>query len=338
MAVLSLRTRVLLGAVLWTAGLFAVTGLVTTHLMLRYPSAPRILHGFFEHAIAWSVVALVCMVVGLWQVRRGLAPLQELRARLGDVRAGRHVRVVGEYPNEVQPLVGDLNALLDHRARTVARALARAGDLAHGLKTPLAVLSQEAERVAAAGDAELAASVAQQVERMHRHVEYHLAHARAAASGASTGAHASVRRSAEALSRTLLRLHAGRGVALAVDVPSDLEVRCEPEDVDEILGNVLDNAFKWARSRVRVTASAAGERVAVTVEDDGPGLAPELWEAVLQRGVRADEAAPGSGLGLAIVREMVELYGGAIVLGRGDWQGLRVSLSLPAAGASSGKT
>src|SRR5262249_11409490 len=154
--------------------------------------------------------------------------------------AGAGQRVEGRYPAEVQPLVNDLNALLDHQGQAVSRAVAKAGDLAHGLKTPLAVLSREAERAAAAGHHDLAATIVQQVERMRRQVDYHLAQARAAASGATPGARCSVRVSAEGIARTLQRLHADRGLSIDVDVGPEHHVRGQREDLDEMIGNLLD--------------------------------------------------------------------------------------------------
>jgi signal transduction histidine kinase len=265
-------------------------------------------------------------------VRSGLAPFKEMRRRLADVQSGATRQLTGKYPGEVEPLVRDLNALLAHHEAAAARAIAKAGDLAHGLKTPLAVLSHEAERAAAAGHADLAAAMTEQIERMRRQIEYHLAHARAAASGATPGAHAAVAGSAAALARTLLRLHADRGLTIDVSVSADVVVRCQREDLDEMLGNLLDNACKWARSRVVVSVlpSDGGSHAEVTVDDDGPGLDPSMREAVLQRGVRADQAAPGTGLGLAIVRELAELYGGSITLGSSPASGLRATLRLPA--------
>ena len=230
----------------------------------------------------------------------------------------------------MQPLVDDLNALIEHRERAVSRAVSKAGDLAHGLKTPLAVLAQEAERAETDGHHDLAATMSQQVERMRRQIDYHLAHARAAASGATPGVRCVVIASAEGLARTLLRLHAGRGIAIDVNVASDHCVRGQREDLDEMLGNLLDNACKWATSRVAVDASIDGASVVITVDDDGPGLAPSMREAVLQRGVRADQAAPGSGFGLAIVRDLAEVYGGSISLGAAPMGGLRARLQLPA--------
>jgi signal transduction histidine kinase len=318
------------GSVLWTAGLFGAVVLMSTAALLRYPGWPRVLHGAaMSHTTLFIVVAVLFMVAGFAQVRRGLSLFDQLRQRLSAVRDGRDRRVEGPYPAEVQPLVADLNALLDHRQQMVQRALAKAGDLAHGLKTPLAVLSQEAERAHAAGHAELAATIGQQVERMRRQVDYHLAHARAAASGATIGACCSVAESAEGLCRTLLRLHAGRGLAIDVDVPANHLVRSQREDLDEMLGNLLDNACKWAVSRVRVHSSKDDTSIVVTVDDDGSGIAPSMRDVVLQRGVRADEAAPGSGFGLAIVRDLADLYGGSVVLRDSPAGGLRAQLRLP---------
>jgi signal transduction histidine kinase len=327
----SLRARLLLGAALWTIGLFMAAISIITALMLRFGTLPRILHGAAHaHGIAFVVIAMLWLIAGLIYFRRGISPVQQLRTRLGAVREGSDRRINGNYPSEVQPLVDDLNALLDHRERTVSRALAKAGDLAHGLKTPLAVLAQEAERARAAGQSDTADAIRQQVERMRRQIDYHIAHARAAASGATPGASCTVIASADALSRTLLRLHADRGITIDQRVEPEHAVRCQREDLDEILGNVLDNACKWARSRVSIESSLLDGMVAIIVDDDGGGIKESLREAVLQRGVRADEAAPGSGLGLAIVRDLVELHGGSIALSSGPLGGLRARLQLPA--------
>jgi len=274
------------------------------------------------------VIAFVLIVAGLSQVRQGMSPFNELRDRLTAVRDGQTKRLEGTYPNEVQPLVSDLNSLLDHREEAVRRAQAKAGDLAHGLKTPLAVLFQEAERAESAGQHELAATISQQVERMRRQIEYHLAHSRAA-SGATPGEQSSVKESVEALSRTLHRLHAQRGLEIGITVPAGHSVRTQREDLDEMLGNLIDNACKWARSTVTVASSETHEHVVIVVDDDGPGLDATMRDRVLQRGVRADEALPGSGLGLAIVRELAELYRGSIALGPSPLGGLRATLELP---------
>ncbi len=322
----SLRSRILIGAVLWTLGSGLVTHLLALGLNSR--NSGRIVF----HVSGMATLAVLLLLAGLTHVRRGMSPLEKLRTRLKALRAGDQARLDGKYPAEVQPLVSDLNALLDDRDASVARARAKAGDLAHGLKTPLAVLSQEAESAAAAGHAELAARIRQQVDRMRRQVEYHLAHARAAASGSSLGARTSVAEPVEGLVRTLLRLHAERGLTIHVGVPADHAVRCPREDLEEMLGNLLDNACKWARSAVRVQSTLVASSVMFDVDDDGPGLDPSLRDAVLQRGVRADEAAPGSGFGLAIVRDLAELYGGTVALSGSPAGGVRARLQLPSAG------
>lgn len=330
--VLSLRARVLLGAFLWSVGLFLGSGLFLTHYMLFYPTAPGIFHGFFYHYMFPIFGAtLASLVIGLALVRQGLASFDELRRRLFGVREGRDSRLEGDYPTEVQPLVNDLNALLGDREQRVTRALRKAGDLAHGLKTPLTLLNQQADRARADGHAELAAAVTQQVERMRRQIEYHLAHARASAAGGTPSARCHVLTSAEALARTMQAIHTDRILAIAAEVPHEHVVRVQREDFEEMLGNLVDNACKWATSRVLIRSGSAGGQVIVTVDDDGPGLAESLRETVLQRGVRADEAAPGSGLGLAIVADLAELYGGSIALQASPQGGLRATLTLPSA-------
>ena len=322
----SLRSRFVVGTVLWTAGLLMIGHMISLAVISHVPTL-RGAHQTFTGAF----VALALMAIGLSQVRNGLSSVHHLRERLSRVRDGRERRIDGHYPAEVQPLVDDLNALLEHREQTVARALAKAGDLAHGLKTPLAVLSQEAERTDGEGHHELAATIGQQIERMRRQIDYHLAHARAAASGATLGACCRVVASAEGLSRTLQRLHAGRGLVVDLRVGAEHAVRVQREDLDEMLGNLLDNACKWARSRVAIRSTSDNGAVVITVDDDGAGLDPSMREAVLQRGVRADEAAPGSGFGLAIVRDLADLYGGAITLTVSQAGGLRALLQLPSA-------
>jgi signal transduction histidine kinase len=329
----SLRLSVLVGACLWTLGLLAAWAVLLT-LNHRAFMSVAVVHAY-PHSL--GLLALIAMLAGFVLVRGGLKPLNEIRRRLADVQSGRATQVLGRYPSEVQPLVKDLNGLLAHQQQAVSRAVAKAGDLAHGLKTPLAVLAQEAERASAGGRADLAAAIGEQVERMRRQIEYHLAHARAAASGATPGARSDVGASADALARTLQRLHADRGLTIAVDVAADRVVRCQREDLDEMLGNLLDNACKWARTRVALSTEPIADggpgapdgRLAILVDDDGPGLAAPMRDAVLQRGVRADEAAPGSGFGLAIVREIAEVYGGAIVLEPSPFGGLRARLLLP---------
>lgn len=324
----SFRARFILGAIVCGLGLVLLAHLGSVLIVVGYLAFRG-----WVHVIGMFITALALMGGGLWIVSSGLSSLTQLRERLSAVHEGRDRQVAGEYPAEVQPLVSDLNALLAHRDRRVQEALARAGDLAHGLKTPLAVIAQEADSAAASGHADLAAALQQQVDRMRRHVDYHLAHARAAASGATPGARALVRPSVEGLSRTLQRLHAGRGLRITSEIAADHAVRGHREDLDEMIGSLLDNACKFARTQVVVSSVQVNGHVTIAVDDDGPGLPRAMRAVVLQRGVRADEAAPGSGFGLAIVREMAELYGGSIALDASTLGGLRARLQLPAASA-----
>jgi signal transduction histidine kinase len=327
----SLKRRVFFGALLWSAGLFVVAGGGVMLLMAHHQSSAVAIHRVFSHGPLVTLISMFCLALGLWYVRRGLTPVGQLRERLAAVHAGRERRVSGDYPAEVQPLVDDMNALLAHQEQTVRRAVAKAGDLAHGLKTPLALLASEAERAAAAGQTDLAAVISQHVERMRRQIDHHLAHARAAASGATPGVRTLVAESAEGLARTLRQLHSAKAIQIDVQVPGNHAVRVTREDLDEMLGNLLDNACKWGRAHARISSSISGEAVLIVVEDDGAGLVPEFRERVLQRGVRADEAAPGSGIGLAIVRDLADVYGGRIRLEGSGLGGLLARLELPRA-------
>jgi signal transduction histidine kinase len=263
-------------------------------------------YGFF------LIPAVAFMIAGILLIRSGLSPMKQLRSRLAAVHNGSQRRVGGQYPTEVKPLVDDLNLLLDRREEALRRAIAKAGDLAHGLKTPLAVLAHEADRARAAGQADLVCAMTEQVERMRRQMDYHLAHARATASGATPGAQSVVATSAAALARTLRRLYAEKGIVTDVCVPADHVVQPQREDLDEMIGNLRDNACKWANARVTVSSEKYNSTIVVLIDDDGPGLPPSLREKVLHRGVRADEAAPGSGFALAIVRDVAALYAGRL--------------------------
>jgi len=324
----SLKARILLGAVLWTIGLF-MFAVVVLHFVVHPPSAHGVFRWMLRYGPEMALAAALCMLFGFLQVRRGLSPINRLRDRLAAVHKGVAARVGGGYPEEVQPLVDDLNALIEEREQRVARAVAKAGDLAHGLKTPLAVLAHEAEQARAAGHKQLAAEIDQQIDLMRRQIDYHLAHARSAASAASPAARASVAASAEGLVRALERLHAERDLRIEIDAPASHAFQGQREDLDEMLGNLLDNACKWARGRIMLTCSKEGERIVVTVDDDGPGIEPSMREAVIRRGVRADEAAQGSGLGLAIVRDLAEIYGGSVSLEESPMGGARARLTLP---------
>ncbi len=326
----SLRTRLMAGAVVWMMAVLVAVIALVVRLTRNHPELAM------RHAthIAMGIVAGAFLVGGLFLVRKALAPFRTLRSGLSSVREGRSQTIDGDYPSEVQPLVNDLNALLEDRERAVARALTTAGDLAHGLKTPLAVLAQEAEQAGAAGHHELATTLRQQVGRMQGQIDYHLARAGATATArAAPGLRCAVLPSVEGLVRTMRRLHAERELSIDADVSPAHEIRGRREDLEEMLGNLLDNGCKWARSRVAISSSISSSdndaRVIISVDDDGLGLDPSMRAQVLGRGVRADQQVVGSGLGLAIVVDLAELYGGSVTLETSPLGGTRARLLLP---------
>src|SRR5215467_16026275 len=260
----SFRWRILFGAFLWTLGLvpFVHFLFVVTH---RQAGARMAFSGIGPA----FVIASFLMLAGILYLRAGLLPFGRLRKQLSGLRDGSARRVEGSYPTEVQPLVNDLNSLLEHRERIVERALAKAGDLAHGLKTPLAVLAQEAELAQGAGHHQTASAIGVQVERMRRQIEYHLAQARAAGSGQVPGARCQVLASVEGLVRTLERIYADRKLKMMIEVSPDHFIRGQQEDLEEMLGNLLDNACKWAKSTVKIQSAQDHGAIVLTVDDDG---------------------------------------------------------------------
>jgi signal transduction histidine kinase len=283
----------------------------------------------FNRTVAWALAALGLMLVAavFVQVRFGIQPLRRIPVALAAIRTGRADRLTGTFSAEVEPLAEEINALLDDNRAVVERARTHVGNLAHALKTPLAVLTNEA----AAKGGPSTAAVRRQAEIMRRHVDHHLARARTAARAGVLGARTPVAPVIDDLKRTLDAIYRDRLVAVAVEGTAGAAFRGERQDLEEMLGNLMDNAYKWAKARVRVLVAARDERLVVQVEDDGPGLTAEEREAVAQRGVRFDEAVPGSGLGLAIVRDVAELYSGGLALEESELGGLSAVLTLPAA-------
>ncbi|MDR3437801.1 sensor histidine kinase [Telmatospirillum sp.] len=278
-------------------------------------------------SIALFTFALGLAAAAAMQVRGGLAPLRKLRAALGAIRRGQASRLEGRYPKEIQPLIDDLNALVEHNSAVVARARSQAGDLAHSLKTPLSILINASQSGAASDNA--AAIIRQQAALMRRQIDYHLTRARAAGAMDVLGANCPVEMRLDALRKAMSLLHADKKIDMTLAVETDLIAPVEAQDFDEMLGNLLDNACKWAVGRISVTARNEQGDVVISVEDDGPGLSASEREAVFERGRRLDEATPGSGLGLAIVRDLAMAYGGTIRLDESPLGGVRCRLSLP---------
>lgn len=280
--------------------------------------------------------ALLILGIGLviavfLQVQIGLRPLYDLRVEIANVRKGRAARIEKAYPTEIQPLAEQVNRLLDHNQEVVDRQRTHVGNLAHALKTPLSVMLAEA------GDDQgrLAEIVRRQSEIMKGQVDHHLRRARAAARAAhGLGERTPVGEVIDELAVMLERVFQSKAVEVDWRAPDDLAFLGERQDLQEILGNLMENACKWSNRRVRVSAGASGlGHMIAVVEDDGPGLPPEQRESALKRGARMDETAPGSGLGLAIVDDLTRAYGGRLTLAASDLGGLKAVLELPAADA-----
>ncbi len=282
--------------------------------------------------VVFSTLAIFATILAVGMaglVRFGLRPLREVRDALKLVELGEKGSLEGEYPEEITPLVNDLNTLLRSNREIVERSRTHVGNLAHALKTPIAVLINEAK-----GEDPLAVKMRDQAAIMRDQIHHHLDRARMAAQTNVIGAVTPVAPVIEGILRVMRRVHDGRGITIEDDVPPDLRFRGEKQDLEEIVGNLVDNACKWAKSRVVIKArpdTASGEsRLHLIIDDDGPGLPGESRQRALRRGARLDESKPGSGLGLSIVFELVELYGGTIRLEDAAAGGLSAQIFLPA--------
>ena len=267
------------------------------------------------------------------QVRWGLRPLDRIRRGLADLRSGKETRFEGPFPAEIDPLAKELNELLESNRQVVERARTQVGNLAHALKTPLSVITNEAR----AAEGPLAVKVAEQAELMRLQVTHYLDRARIAARAKVIGAFTEVEPVVDSLVRAMERIHDDRHLDISADIPH-IVFRGERQDLEEIVGNLVDNACKWAKENVSVTATyrppASDEddgRLTLYIDDDGPGLTAGEPSWATRRGRRLDEAKPGSGLGLSIVTDLVALYGGDFRLGRAPSGGLRAEVDLPAA-------
>jgi len=277
--------------------------------------------------LSLGILWLVLMAAVALQVHFGLRPLKRLQAGLAEIRAGHSDRLAEDFPAEVAPLAAEVNALMGQISRVVERARTHAGNLAHALKTPLSVISNEIQ----VSDGPLAETVRREAETMRRSVDHHLARARAAATASVIGARTDVAPVIEDLRRTLVRIHAAREVEIEIEVADGAAFRGDRHDLEEMIGNIVDNGCKWAHRLVRIGVVEEDGALRIRVEDDGEGLPPERRNEALGRGKRLDETVPGSGLGLSIVRDIAGLYDGRLELDRSELGGLRVDLFLPRA-------
>ncbi|MBR0679478.1 sensor histidine kinase [Roseomonas eburnea] len=285
-----------------------------------------------ELAPSLGLLAAILITAAWVQVAVGLRPLGELRRRLAAVRAGREARLgAAGFPDEVRPLATEVDTLLDAQDTALARARARAADLAHGLKTPLTVLAADARELRERGEGGIAEEIEAVTEAMRRHVERELARARTAPEGG--GHYAAPAQVAWQVVDVLRRTPRGQALDWDIAIPAGLVIAVDAQDLAEILGNLAENAAKWARSRIRIAGrrdDAADAAVLLLVEDDGPGIPEDEAERALARGERLDATKPGAGLGLAIVGDLVEAHGGWLRLDRSaSLGGLRAEIRLP---------
>jgi signal transduction histidine kinase len=276
--------------------------------------------------LTWSFSALGIglLVLAALQTFYGLWPLRRVRDEVAAIRSGDKTRIGQDFPAEIRPLTEEINQLLAHSEAQAEEARRHAGNLAHALKTPLTVITN----AATARSADLTDTVCREASVMRRQIDHHLARARAIGRRASVHARATVWESLEAVERAVCRLYEN----VTVDIAGDKEavVRVERQDLDEMLGNLVENAAKYGGGRVFVTVEPKGKQVDIEVEDDGPGIPPHEREAIFARGARLDTEKPGTGLGLAIVRDVAEIYGGKITLEESeDLGGLLARLTLP---------
>jgi signal transduction histidine kinase len=275
---------------------------------------------------------LFVLGLGLWlavwfQVRFGLRPLQTLKQALADIRQGKTERLPQSFPEEVQPVVSELNALLDHNASLLQRARTHAGNLAHALKNPLTVIRNESRDM----EEEKNRIIRQQTDAMATSMDRYLSQARIAGTAGVIGARADVGIIIRDLVFSMEKLYRERNIELNHSIPAACWFRGEAEDLEEMLGNLIDNACKWASSKVDISAQCSDARILLFVEDDGNGVPEILRKEVMQRGRRLDEDIPGSGLGLDIVRDIAELYRGSLELEQSSSGGVRACLILPSA-------
>ncbi|MBG0798674.1 sensor histidine kinase [Methylocystis sp. L43] len=284
----------------------------------------------FALVVAFAALAIALAIGAAFQVRFGLRPLRQLQRELATIRGGERERIMDAYPSEVAPLAEELNLLISANRDILERARTQVGNLAHALKTPLSVIVNEAD----SAPGQLAGKVQEQAQIMRDQISFYLDRARAAARGGALGAATQIAPSIEALLRAFSKIYGDKGVIFSGGADPRLRFLGERQDLEEMIGNLLDNAGKWAKSQVTIDVSAETDGAArptlrIAISDDGPGLAPHLRAAATQRGRRLDETKPGSGLGLSIVVDLAAAYGGSLQLDDSPSGGLHAELRLP---------
>lgn len=270
------------------------------------------------------------LLAAIWlQISIGLRPLEAIRRGVQAIRSGQTGRLAHDFPSEVRPLVDEVNDLLDAQEESLAKARARATDLAHGLKTPLTVLQTDAERLRENGQAEIAYELETLAASMRRHIDQELARTRIRGAESAAAAVSPLAMTIERVVHTLQRTPQGEALDWTIDVPADLQVAMDTHDLTEMLGNILDNACKWAGATVTISARLEADNARISITDDGPGVPEMALPTLARRGVRLDEKKPGSGIGLAIVQDIVSACHGSLNFANNATGGFRVTLTLP---------
>jgi signal transduction histidine kinase len=322
------------------------TGQMLEYGMLRYPEKDKpplrlsiatdtrlieqVLSGFnwpLIYALAGFAAAMT--VLGSIQIAYSLKPLQRMKTAVADIRSGKSSHMLGAYPSEFSPLVSDLNQLLDANSEMIRSARVQAGNLAHGLRTPLAIMMDEAQEIERRGDKQSADTLLNGCQQMLRYVEYYTARARTAALVRMPGQSTSLRGVMVPVVTAMRRLHKGRDISICLGDFPDVIMPCDEVDLEEMTSNLIDNACKWAKSRVMVSWEDDKQWLLIFVDDDGAGLPPGEYDRVFEVGERLDIATPGTGLGLSIVRDLAVLYQGRVKLSKSPLGGLRGELALP---------
>lgn len=294
---------------------------------------------FRRNLIGWFVAMAAIMLLVLTIVLRyALKPLRRLVTEVGEIEAGRRQAVGEALPTELTPLARNLNFLIDSERRRSVRYRNTLDDLAHSLKTPLAAIRALLTERATTDPDSLAQSLDREVGRMDQRISYQLRRARASGGTGFGLAPVGLADIVEDIVGTLDKVYRDKQVSCELDIDAGASYQADPGDLNEIVGNLLDNAYKYCRRRVLVQVRALPDRVEILTRDDGPGLPPDAGEAVIERGARADETVPGQGIGLAVVAETVELYQGRVALGVSPLGGTEVCVSLPRRGRTARKT
>lgn len=279
------------------------------------------------------MVLLILMALGIlgliWlQIYWSFRPLKQMQNDLKSIHEGRCESLKGDYPKELSSVIGDLNALFFHYQELLSRARNHAGNLSHALKTPLAILNNEAVLL----DDHAQKKMVPAIKQLQQHIDYHLGRARMAGSSNIFAARVTPSQRVDAISTAMDKVYAQNGIILVNELDSDLELAIESQDLDEIVGNIIENGYKWAQSLIRVYTEPTDDPVSfitLVIEDDGDGIADEKLESVIERGKRLDESTPGSGLGLNIAHELAHSYRGSLFLSTGKLGGLKASITLP---------